>query len=467
MLTRRQAAALAAAGAAAAPLGAAATTGPTAAAAEPQCETERFDDPGAGLVEWTVPPGTTEVRATLAGGRGGDAVSGGFPDGDGTPWRSRPAAGGGRGAVVTGSLDVQPGDIVAVTVGGGASGPAGGANGGGDAAAGPFYVYPDELLTGLRPGGGGGASDVRVAGGGLADRVLVAGGGGGAGAISWSRPFPGGTASQLGTPMPPDLVGDGGDAGSAGGASQGWVDATQYEPFDGTAVEGRTRVSDVGPQYENVEGRLSPGAAGGPGSGGAPGIPTFQPAYDTGLPIFTGEPGALGRGGDGGRSTPWFSRDLLIATAGGAGGGGVYGGGGGGGMGVFGSSSPVSGLVSGGGGGSSLGAVAGLHDGIDGYVEIVACRPGPDPTPSPSPSASPSPSDEPAPISGSGAGGGSGTGGVSGGPVDQGSTPEVAQSADALADTGPGRTAPLALLGAVAIATGSVLIRVARSRKGR
>ncbi|MGL5853024.1 MAG: hypothetical protein ACRCZD_19770, partial [Phycicoccus sp.] len=429
MLSRRRAAALAAAGAAAAPLGAAATTGPTALAAEPQCGTERFDDPEAGLVEWVVPPRTVEVRATLAGGRGADAVSGGYPDGPDAPWQSRPAAGGGRGAVVAGLLDVQPGDTVAIVVGGGASGPVGGANGGGSAAAGPFYLYPDETVTGLQPGGGGGASDVRVGGDGLADRVLVAAGGGGAGAISWTRPYAGGTASQLGTPMPPDLAGDGGDAGSEGGASQGWVGATQYEPFDGTAVEGRTRVSEIGPQYDNIEGRVSPGAPGGAVSGGAPGAPTYQPQVDVGLPVSTGGPGTLGGGGDGGRGTPWFASDRLIATAGGAGGGGLFGGGGGGGMGAYGSSSPVPGLVSGGGGGSSLGSVTGLYDGVDGYVEIVACQPGLEPTPSSTPSAAPSPSNDPAPVSGSGAGGVPG-----GSDAGDGSDPGRAQPTGALAD---------------------------------
>lgn len=73
---------------------------------------------------------------------------------------------GGRGAHVRARLDVTPGEVLRVFVGGrgGAEGEAG-YNGGG--AGGTFG------------GGGGGASDVRRGGDGLDDRVLVAAGGGG------------------------------------------------------------------------------------------------------------------------------------------------------------------------------------------------------------------------------------------------------------------------------------------------
>ncbi|MGL5909371.1 MAG: hypothetical protein ACRCZP_05170, partial [Phycicoccus sp.] len=328
-----------------------------------------------------------------------------------------------------------------------------------------FWVYPDDGARGLadiRTGGGGGASDVRVGGGGLSARVLVAAGGGGAGAISWSMPYAGGPPAQLGFPMPPDLVGDGGDAGSAGRASQGWVGVTTYEPFDGTAVEGRTQLNpDLLPEGA-VEGLVSAGGAGGTASGGAPGIWSVQPNIVTSLPRSTGEPGTLGGGGDGGRSTPWFESDRLAATAGGAGGGGLYGGGGGGGIGLYGSSSPLSGLVSGGGGGSSLGSVTGLYDGVDGYVEIVACQPGLEPTPSSTPSAAPSPSNDPAPVSGSGAGGVPG-----GSDAGDGSDPGRAQPTGALADTGPWPMAPVALVGAAVIATGVAAVRASRPRRGR
>ncbi|MGL5859080.1 MAG: hypothetical protein ACRC35_11890 [Angustibacter sp.] len=343
-----------------------------ATAADPECRTARFGDPSAGLVAWTAPPGTQEVRATLAGGRGADAVSGSYPDVPTPAWTAEPATGGGQGAVVTGTLDVRAGQTVTVVVGGGADGPDGGANGGGEAAPGPFLVSgePVDSELALRPGGGGGASDIRVGGTRPGDRVLVAAGGGGAGAMSWSN-----TELGVPTPPPPDLVGDGGDAGSDGQASFGWVDYAGTVPFAGVAVEGRTQVNRPPVPAQAVEGTLTAGTAGQPSVGGTAGTPTVPAGAEDRYPQMPGQPGALGRGGDGGRlpaddpSAPGHQ----LATGGGGGGGGLYGGGGGGGMGVLGSSTPVPGLVSGGGGGSSLGTITGLHDQIDGYVEITTC----------------------------------------------------------------------------------------------
>ncbi|MGL5850019.1 MAG: hypothetical protein ACRCZD_04465 [Phycicoccus sp.] len=431
-----------------------------AAAAEPVCRTERFDDAGAGLVEWTVPPGTDEVRATLAGGRGGDAVSGGYPEPQPSEWTPSAPAGGGRGAVVTGPLDVAPGDAVVVLVGGGADGATGGVGGGGDAAPGPFAVFRgDGNEVPIRAGGGGGASDVRVGGAAAADRVLVAAGGGGAGALSWMA-----REVNPAIPMSPDLVGDGGDAGSAGRSSVGWVGYTPgSDPFDGTPVEGRTATNGTG------LGTLAGGGAGSAGAGGAPAQPEVPPDTPAGYPLLTGAPGDEGSGGDGARGTIGSSGPLqLIATAGGGGGGGRYGGGGGGGMGVRGSSEPIPGLVSGGGGGSSLGDVTGLNDDVDGYVELTACvevAPSPSSNPTPSVTPAPSPSTTPTTPStsgGIGRGGDSGDGDRDSGGADAGDAP----ASEPLADTGSIPLGQAALVGAGAVGCGLLMHRWATRRRG-
>ncbi len=73
---------------------------------------------------------------------------------------------GGLGGTATANLEVNPGEVLEIRVGGGVSFGVGGFNGGGSAAT-------------TFGGGGGGASDIRQGGSDLADRVVVAGGGGG------------------------------------------------------------------------------------------------------------------------------------------------------------------------------------------------------------------------------------------------------------------------------------------------
>ncbi|MGL5859078.1 MAG: hypothetical protein ACRC35_11880 [Angustibacter sp.] len=339
------------------------------AAAELDCgESQRFDDPGAGLVEWTVPPETVQVRVVAAGGQGADAVSGAVVDDDFLPLEffPRPATGGGRAAVVAANVDAEPGEVLGITVGGGADGADGGSNGGGDAAPGPFILLSSDLPHPISPGGGGGASDVRRGGPGLADRVVVAAGGGGAGAVVWpdNTPFGGAQIPSA----PPDLVGDGGDAGTDGAASQGWVGNTTGPDGiqdDGDLVAGATQLTFSGGLVYQIGG----GRAGTAGAGGAGGVSDLTGAL---TPAFDGGSGTLGTGGRGGSETR-FGQSDFYSTAGGGGGGGLHGGGGGAGLGAAGGSTPLPGLVSGGGGGSSLGAITGLHDQIDGYVEITAC----------------------------------------------------------------------------------------------
>ena len=115
---------------------------------------------------FTVPACVFSLQLEAWGAQGGNAGSGGYT--------------GGRGGYAFGTINVSPGDVIYVNVGGkGMDGTTssgyyttGGFNGGG---------------TGVSEGGGGGGgSDVRVGGTALANRVLVAGGGGGAYSMSWA-----------------------------------------------------------------------------------------------------------------------------------------------------------------------------------------------------------------------------------------------------------------------------------------
>jgi Big-like domain-containing protein len=114
---------------------------------------------------YTVPVGVRSVSIVAIGGPGGGPAGPG-----GTPGGPEP---GGRAAEVSGVVDVAPGEVLYVEVGGTGGRPAGGFNGGG----------PGGTAFGSSVFGGGGASDVRLisssADGSLVSRLIVAGGGGG------------------------------------------------------------------------------------------------------------------------------------------------------------------------------------------------------------------------------------------------------------------------------------------------
>lgn len=111
---------------------------------------------------FTVPAGVFQVKIEAYGAQGGASeVCGSTIDDDG-----------GLGGYAEGTIEVNPGDILQIFVGGkplnptiGQSAISGGFNGGGDA--------------GQYGGAGGGASDVRIGTGTINERVIVAGGGGG------------------------------------------------------------------------------------------------------------------------------------------------------------------------------------------------------------------------------------------------------------------------------------------------
>ena len=154
-----------------------------------------FDFTG-GVQTYTVPPGVGSIQIETWGAEGGTGTYAGV-----TPIP-------GRGGYSIGNLEVTPGQILHVFVGGHGNdtGP-GGYNGGGMAAT----NYGAE---------GGGASDVRVSPYGLNDRVIVGGGGGGA--AFGSTPSNGGNGGGLiglAGSNGDEFIGGGGGTQVAGGAA--------------------------------------------------------------------------------------------------------------------------------------------------------------------------------------------------------------------------------------------------------
>ena len=237
-----------------------------------------------------VPIGVTHLNVTLLGAGGGGGNKGIGPPGA-------------RGAKITATIAVRPGQVLTIYVGGrgklGGTGTAdgGGFNGGGNAVASAF--------------GGGGSSDVRT-GPQLRDRIIVAGGGGGSG-----------ETLQV-------FKGHGyywcyGGGGGLGGATTGGFGTYGY-CSGGNGGRGGT---------ERVGGSGGAGGPEGSGSGGSGGSQLCKGA--------DGKNGTSGRGGGGG---------ARCSGSGAGAGGGYYGGGGGGSGGccnIYGGG----GAGGGGGGGSS------------------------------------------------------------------------------------------------------------------
>jgi hypothetical protein len=171
------------------------------------------ENPAGVPVEWIVPDGVTSVSIVAAGGNGGSFV----------PFRP-----GGRGAVITTTLDVTPGQSLSIVLGadglqsgtgglGYGTGGAGinGAGGGGSTA----VLLDGEAVLVAGAGGGSGASAKDGGGGGGGTPAGFAGsrnsgvggaeGTGGAGIAPWGGP--GGTG----------LLASGGSVGNADGAGGG------------------------------------------------------------------------------------------------------------------------------------------------------------------------------------------------------------------------------------------------------
>ena len=198
-----------------------------------------------GEQSYTVPAGVSSLSVTAIGAPGGGPLSGGL------------AAG--RGAVVSGVVNVAPGQVLYVEVGGSGGSPAGGFNGGGDSG----------TRNGLSVYGGGGGSDVRtlpMSAGAISSnsRLIVAAGGGGSG-------YPaarGGDAGAAGGSAPNSSVGGGAGTQTAGGA--GGCDAVQM----GCGMNGSLGVGGTGGSSgDGAQTREGAGGGGGLyGGGGGGGV---------------------------------------------------------------------------------------------------------------------------------------------------------------------------------------------------
>lgn len=266
-------------------------------------QVETFDYTGA-VQLYTVPDGVTAIQIEAYGAQGAD---------HGT-------SSGGLGGYISGEIDVTPGEVLEIYVGG-----IDGFNGGGAAGG------SGSELSGVV---GGGASDVRQGGSALTDRVVVAGGGGGAGRATCDN-------------------NDGGGGGYPGGFGGESSDEDANTGGTGTALAGGdSGVGSCGGDCSCSPGGGGGGGGNGGGAGGNYGIfggtnalggtdgECGQGGVDFDGPGGTnsaGLGGCFGLGGDGG----------INVRGGGGGGGGWYGGGGGGGN-----------WGAGGGGGSSYVAPA-------------------------------------------------------------------------------------------------------------
>ncbi len=258
-----------------------------ACAAPAAADTATFNFTGAEQ-SFTVPAGVSSVDVIAIGGHGADRLG----------------VSGGRGASVSGTVAVLPGQVLFVEVGGsgadatpngvgGFNGGVGGFNGGGAGGS---------LANG--GGGGGGASDVRTVpmGAGatsLNSRAIVAGAGGGAGQQA------GGDAGSDG-----DSGLDGGKAGTqtAGGAAGGAGNPGTAGTLGAGGTGGRSGGGGGGGLFGGGGGGAAGGFDGGGGGGSSlvPGGGTSSLAAITTAPQvqITFTPSGGGGGGGGGGPTP-------------------------------------------------------------------------------------------------------------------------------------------------------------------
>ena len=250
---------------------------------------------------FTVPHGVHSITLTMAGGQGGRG---------GHDTQGEPAPGGYRG-IVTGSVDVTPGQVLTIGVGqGGTTGVKGNANTpGGAGGLNPMDGY--DGARGGRPGtgggsgaggGGGAATVVRVEGiDGGDDIELVAAGAGGGGGSGQFLPVVGRRAESHHSPRPdatstdgrpgldtatvcsPGYNCDGGGSGAGGGGAQGGdrgdvqyggATATEYFGFGGYPGANSTGgVETLSETYEYFAGNNGHGSVVISYESGRPGAP--------------------------------------------------------------------------------------------------------------------------------------------------------------------------------------------------
>lgn len=245
----------------------------------------------AGVTSYTVPAGVTSLRVKAWGGGGGGGGGGGTGSNGGN---------GAGGGYATSIVNVSPGEVLSVSVGGNGRGGTRNTSGGG--------------------GGGGGESGVRRTDAGNTPLIIVAGGGGGGGGRSASGSH-GGNG------------GAGGDTVTAIAGSTG----SGTSPFAGGGAAATPSAAGVGGtatgEGNSCTGQTAGYLDGGNGAEGRTSTCTTNGNGNAGIGFLTG-----GGGGGGAVST--------TRAGGGGGGSGYYGGGGG-------ASSGATAGAGGGGGGIS------------------------------------------------------------------------------------------------------------------
>jgi hypothetical protein len=198
---------------------------------------------------WTVPDAVTAISLDVYGAAGGDGAQG----------RT-----GGYGGYSKGYMEVTPGQILNIYVGGQggtintlSSYGNGGYNGGGNCYLGPEPRGP--------VGAGGGGSDVRVSPYALSDRVIVAGGGGGAAGSGWiygSGGYGGGLVGE--TTKSTSNYNDGGTQ-TAGGTNHSNSNYNGHIATGGNVASNYYHSSGGGGGYYGGAAGICSGGAGGSG----------------------------------------------------------------------------------------------------------------------------------------------------------------------------------------------------------
>ena len=187
---------------------------------------------------WTVPPNVNNISVTAAGAEGG-------------------GNNGGTGAIITGTMNVTPGQVLEIYVGGQGNCPAAGYNGGGSG--------QSANTSNNTSCGGGGATDIRISPYSSNDREIVAGGGGGqgGGTLDASGGNAGCINGEDGTS--PSSFGGGGigaSNSSAGNGGFGWIN---------TGIGSTGNSGSSGNQSTGGDGATDPCYNYSPGGGGGGG----------------------------------------------------------------------------------------------------------------------------------------------------------------------------------------------------
>ena len=218
---------------------------------------------------WVVPSCVTSITVNVAGAEGG-------------------GANGGNGALITGNINVTPGQTLQIKVGGEGSCPNAGYNGGG--------LGGSANSTSNNGCGGGGATDIRVAPFQLNDRIIVAAGGGGMGGGNTDADGgEGGCSSGIAGTSPFGVGGGGASQTNGGSGGPPWISSGNSGNIGSLGIGGNGAID---PCYN-----LGPGGGGGGGyyGGGGGGSDCFS---------F----GSLGGGGGGGGSSLTPSGFTCIAN---------------------------------------------------------------------------------------------------------------------------------------------------------